>query len=518
MQQQQQGSGLSVGFKIASVVGAVVLSIVVFMLLYFPDRQVAQLFDGLAQKTTSLAGLVAQSIEPTIEFDRADEAEKVLRLLEADSDFLSGAVFKSDGSLFAAYRRGGTSFKPQLDGKTEAVQLFEDRVVVRRNVATALGEPGTLVVTMSTASADKEASTVRRATLVVSLVILALGILTALILGRSVGRRLGTLDTIAARVASGDLRYEPLDKSSGDEIGRVAHSFDRMLESFSRLVKRLQDIAAGDLSLDVEIKGDLAVAVTQVLTNQREMVGQIRATALRLTASAGEFLANARQQERGAVEQSSSVDENRRTLETLLTAGREIAGAAQLVLNNAERTQKNSQLVGERIAVLSEQTERITEILQVIKDIANKSEILALNAALEGTKAGEAGRGFSLVAQQMQRLAESVMASVTDIKELTTAITRANEATVLATEETIKIAADTTRSSRQISLTIQQQQSGLEQVSVAFDDVSHIARGTAEGSREIVSASQDLVQLSERLQTIVERFVTPQEHLADKRA
>ncbi len=507
----QKGSRLSVGFKIASIVAAVVLSIVVFVLLYFPEQQIGQLFSALQQKSDSLGRIVASTVAPMMEHDRRDEAVEALKLMDADAEFQSAALFWADGRLFAAHHRGRVSFTPTLSASGDDPAAGDRVVEVRTRVESGSGNPGVLVLTMSTASVRDASSRIRQTILLVSLLILAIGVVAALLLGRSIGQRLRALDKVAARVALGDLRHEHLDDNSSDEIGRMATSFGAMLGNFAALASRLEEIAAGDLLVDVAAPGDLATAVSQVLSTQREMVGQIRQTAERLTSSAGEFLANARQQERGAVEQSSSVDENRRTLETLLTAGREIATAAQLVLQNAERTQQNSQLVGERIAVLSEQTERIAEILQVIKDIANKSEILALNAALEGTKAGEAGRGFSLVAQQMQRLAESVMASVTDIKELTTSITRANEATVLATEETIKIAADTTRSSRQISLTIQQQQSGLEQVSVAFDDVSHIARGTAEGSREIVSASRELVMLSERLHNIVERFVIPDE-------
>src|SRR4029077_20627123 len=124
--------------------------------------------------------------------------------------------------------------------------------------------------------------------------------------------------------------------------------------------------------------------------------------------------------------------------------------------------QENSQVVAERIAALSGHTRRISEILEVIKDIANKSDLLALNAALEGTKAGEAGRGFSLVAAQMQRLAENVMGSVQDIKKLVADIRDASQAAVLATEEGTKLADATTEMARQIRLITQQQQTGTE--------------------------------------------------------
>jgi methyl-accepting chemotaxis protein len=194
-------------------------------------------------------------------------------------------------------------------------------------------------------------------------------------------------------------------------------------------------------------------------------------------------------------------------MDSLLESARQISDTAQSVLRNAEQTQQNSRLMGERIAVLSSHTQRIAEILQVIKEIANKSDLLALNAALEGTKAGEAGRGFSLVANQMQRLAENVMDSVRNIKDLTNTITEATRATVLATEETTKLSSDTTRSARQIALIVNQQQAGTEQVTRAMEDVAHVARQTAAGGKEIVASTRDLTQLSERLRAIVDQFV-----------
>src|SRR5690606_23040553 len=136
-------------------------------------------------------------------------------------------------------------------------------------------------------------------------------------------------------------------------------------------------------------------------------------------------LASAQNQERGSTEQSSAVEETNRTLGSLLASAREIAQAAQGVTRNAEQTQDNTTSMADRIAALSRQVERITEILERIKGIASKSEILALNAALEGTKAGEAGRGFSLVASQMQRLAENVMEAVREIRDLTEGIREA---------------------------------------------------------------------------------------------
>lgn len=265
----------------------------------------------------------------------------------------------------------------------------------------------------------------------------------------------------------------------------------------------LQELPAAQASDEV---GNMAKAFRKMLSTLRQLVIHIKETSVQIGTASEEIVAAAARQEQGATQQSSAVEETRRTTDSLLRSGRAITDAAQGVLQNAELTQRNNQQVAERIGQLSAHTLRIAEILETIKDIANKSELLALNAALEGTKAGEAGRGFSLVATQMQRLAENVMGSVRNIKTLTEDIGEATSATVLATEEATKLAADTTRSARQISLIIQQQLTGTEQVSEAMEDVAKVAVETAQGNKQTLSATRELTELSQRLLETVHRF------------
>ena len=163
-------------------------------------------------------------------------------------------------------------------------------------------------------------------------------------------------------------------------------------------------------------------------------------------------------------------------------------------------------MIAGRIGELSEHTVRIGEILVLIKEIANKSELLALNAALEGTKAGEAGRGFSLVANQMQRLAEQVMGSVKNIELLTADITKATSSSVLATEEATKLAAQTTASARSITQSVHQQQAGTQQASVAMDQIAQVSHDSAIAAGHVVEAANQLAGLASGLSDSVSRF------------
>lgn len=223
----------------------------------------------------------------------------------------------------------------------------------------------------------------------------------------------------------------------------------------------------------------------------------------RLETLAEALLSEAQEQQAGAAEQSSAVEETRQTFQGLLTASSSMSRIGGEVLENAEIGQQSAKTIGGRIGELSTHSKQITDILTLVKEIANKSEILALNAALEGTKAGEAGRGFSLVAQQMQRLAEQVMGSVKKIESLTTDISKASGAAVLASEESEKVSRLTTSSAREIAEAVGHQQSSTEQMSVAMDEISTVAQRNVDAARNIVTSSNELLSLAENLRKSV---------------
>jgi len=159
------------------------------------------------------------------------------------------------------------------------------------------------------------------------------------------------------------------------------------------------------------------------------------------------------------------------------------------------------------LSLLANHTRRIHELLELIQDIAHKSDILALNAALEGTRAGEAGRGFSLVAAQIQQLAERTMGALADVRALMEDITAATNGTVLSMEQATKLAADTARAAREIALTSQQQGNSVGEVVTTIGDIATITGELATATQETLAASRNLRSLSDRLHVVVTRFV-----------
>jgi hypothetical protein len=230
---------------------------------------------------------------------------------------------------------------------------------------------------------------------------------------------------------------------------------------------------------------------------------QIASSASQIASAATQMHAAAQAQEAAGTEQLASAEEVSRTVQSLLESAGHIADSAAGVLENAERARETSELTAAKITELSAHANRIAEILDAIREIADRSDLLALNASLEATRAGEAGRSFSLVAAEMRRLAERVTASVEDVKSLVADVRSSGSSTVVATEENLKLVDGTTESARQITLVTQQQQSATEQVVQSMRDMGRVVQDSVTSIQTTRDIAEALKGESERLARVV---------------
>jgi methyl-accepting chemotaxis protein len=368
------------------------------------------------------------------------------------------------------------------------------------------GSLGLVHVGMSQSEIDSQVTALLRRTSGSGVVGAILGILFGVLWVLPVARRIRRMTDVALRIAAGDVSQSEVAAGSSDEVGRMAEAFNRMLRSLRELAGGADRVARGDLTVRLEMEGQVAKSFNGMVEGQQGVVKQIASTASSLAGAAAEIYAASQEQEASATQQSSSVEEVSRTMQSLLEAAAHISESARGVLGNAERSRETTETTAKKITELSVHTNRITEILEVIRDIADRSDLLALNASLEGTRAGEAGRGFSLVASEMRRLAERVTASVQDIKALVADVRSSSSSTVMATEEGRKLAENTTESARQISMVTQQQRTGTEQVSQSMKDISTMLTQSASATRQQRALAEDLKHQADRLAEVVGRF------------
>jgi methyl-accepting chemotaxis protein len=327
----------------------------------------------------------------------------------------------------------------------------------------------------------------------------------------------------------------------------ASSEIDRAVGSLSRLVLS-GDLAHWSTSTDDAQMGPLLDGFGKVIDTLRTFVREMNEAALRLSSSANQVLAASTQHESSATEQAAAIHETTATMEELKHASAQIAENAGAVARVAEETlgaaragrgaisefihamqqiRSDGAAVADSIARLSKRVERIGTVVEVIDEIADRSDLLALNAALEGSRAGEAGKGFSIVAAEMRRLAENVLDStkeiknlISEIREATAAAGSAADASREATEAGEKLGSvaahsvegilsgvqETSDAARVINLATQQQRTATEQVVASMAEIEDVTRQTTQASKQSTGAAAELTGLASRLAELIRRF------------
>lgn len=330
----------------------------------------------------------------------------------------------------------------------------------------------------------------------------------ALLLGRAITKPIDRLIVTTEKIVNEGKQSEmsALPVVRNDEVGRLSARFNDLLEMMRDLSRAADAIADGELRVEISRKGELPDAFRRMLDSLRRMVREIRGTSVDLASAATEILAASQEQESATASQSSAMEEINRTMDSLAASAAHVSDSVQGVVANAEQTLSTTDRMVSRITELTAHANRISEILDVIREIADRSDLLALNGSLEASRAGDSGHGFALVAAEMRRLAERVTASVGDVKKLVSDIRDSGSSTVAATEEGRRLADGTTEAARQITFVTQQQRSGTEQVSESIRNITDVVTQAVSATGQIRTSAQGLKSQADRLAGLVKRF------------
>lgn len=292
----------------------------------------------------------------------------------------------------------------------------------------------------------------------------------------------------------------------GNEIGRLSVSFNRMLDILEELAQAAETVAEGDLSVELQREGELQDAFRGMLARLNEIVGRMRETSLEVASAAAEIQALTQQQQAAAEQQSSGVRQVSATVVSLADAAQRIASTAQGVLDNAEQTVSTTDAMTEKIAALRGHAASVTALLEIIREIADRSDLLALNGSLEATRAGEAGRGFALVAAEMRRLAERVTQTVADVRAQVTDIEASGTNTVLATEHSRELAQLTAAAAREIWTVTGQQSADTKDAALGVHALAEVVVASTAAVAQTHAAAEGLRVHATELERLLASF------------
>ncbi|MGD0975192.1 MAG: HAMP domain-containing methyl-accepting chemotaxis protein [Candidatus Korobacteraceae bacterium] len=316
--------------------------------------------------------------------------------------------------------------------------------------------------------------------------------------------------TIVSQVAKGDLTLR--GKVTNDALGNIVDSVNYMLDNFAKVLERVRKAA-----------GDVSSSASQILLSTEEMANGATQQDQEITntSSAVEELTVSMKQVSNNAE--ASAEAARRALDAAEQGNRSVRDT----LEGMQRIRASVQASAKKIKSLGDRSLEISEIVNVINDITEQTNLLALNAAIEAARAGEAGRGFAVVADEVRKLAEHSRTATKDIAALIKAIqAETNEAVVVMEDGTREVEvgakladqagkaldaiSTVVRQSaelvQEISLASKQQVRGTEGVANAMQIISGITRQTSQGSRQSARTVEQMVKLSEQLNEALSQF------------
>jgi methyl-accepting chemotaxis protein len=291
-----------------------------------------------------------------------------------------------------------------------------------------------------------------------------------------------------------------------DELGDLTRDFNELLDRLRHVAAMANTLASGRLDIDIAGEGEFTDALRRMVMTLHDIVAQLREAAIGVASTAAEIHAASREQELSSNRQAVSIAAISEALDSLARAAVDISSAVGNVLDNAEDTLATTAQMTAKISELDARSRDVGELLAVIREVGDRSDLLALNGSLEATRAGEAGRGFALVASEMRRLAERVTGAVDDVRVLVHDITSASASTVVATARSRDLAENTASAARAIVEAAHQQRADTEHASAGAREFAGIVAHTSAATTQTRVAAESLERQAEQLERLVRRF------------
>jgi methyl-accepting chemotaxis protein len=327
----------------------------------------------------------------------------------------------------------------------------------------------------------------------------------------------------------------------------------RLIRPIYALMDFVNRVGNGDLTRQManvseDEVGALGKRLNDMVANLKDITIQTREAVNNLNAAAAETLASTKQQAASVAEQFAALQETTATVDEISQSGEQMSSRARDIAGQAERASERSkdglrsmddlskvmdaieeqtEAVAEHIVALSEKTQAIGDIIATVNDIAERSQLLALNASIEAAAAGEHGRSFSVVAEEIRTLADQAKAATTQVSSILSDIQKGINSSVMSTEESVKRVATgraqaestlvtiselaatigtSVQAFEQVVASTNQQRVGLEQVAQALQQIRTGSEQTAAGTRQIEQAVSNLNALGSQLDHTMERY------------
>lgn len=490
--------------------------------------QVTQLRAALEQGKTVLNAADREHFAAALEAILPQIARFVATVTEMNSLLAADQQTKAQ----VLVPRLGTDFKHLGVGMEKLTEAVENNMTTFREIAL------------------QEVTSTQRIYVIASVSAVSIVILLLFLITRSLSVPMTKMTEAATRIAAGDINQQIIYQS-GDEVGALATAFRSLIQYIKSMADAADSISKGDLTVSVQPRSAediLAKSFVRMTENLRATNHQMQESAQVVTAAISEILATTSQLTTSVHETATAVSQTASTVEEVKQVAHLSGQKAKEVSENAQHTARISeggkqsletalsglhrgreqmQSIADSVIKLGEQSQTIGNIINSVAALAEQSNLLAVNAAIEAANAGEHGKGFAVVAREVKNLAEQSKRATTQVRAILGEIQKATNVVVLVTEQGTKamegsvvqaVEAGTSirtltenftgaaQAVTQIAASSQQQVIGMDQIATAIANVKIATSQNAVGMKQIQGATENLLNVGQTLQGLVEQY------------
>ena len=419
---------------------------------------------------------------------------------------IRGALLAQDGVV--------TKIRAKLDMEAQALQA----TVKLKEIVLKQAEAGQKTVLVAQGDQEKAIGTVNRMVRFSTLLIIGIavgaavfGIIFGIWVYRSIATPLHLLQQVSQEVAKGDL-HSQLKTDSNDEMGVVQKSMATMVDNLREMVGKIKG-ATDSLASSSEELSSTAVALERGTEEQSLRIERSATAMTQMSQTTAEVAQN-----------SSETSDAAEKMNRIAAEGKE---AMHVTVNELTKFADTVKEAATKVESLGKQSEEINDIVSLIKDIADQTNLLALNAAIEAARAGEQGRGFAVVADEVRALAEKTATATDDIaltvnnmqksvadsvhfmkdeRESVTKVLDHVNHTLASIDEIVSYVGKVTEMVQRIAVAAEEQSSSTAEVSHNMEGIATIARELKASFSDIKNSSESLSKLALDLNTMVAWF------------
>ncbi len=381
----------------------------------------------------------------------------------------------------------------------------------------------------------------------VSLIILLVSLLIAYAISKTLLIPISELKEISGKIAMGDLETK-IEEKFKDEIGELSDSFRKMQQGLLERSEQAEEIAKGNLTVSISLlseKDQMGLAFNRMADKLRlqlneisEGIGVLASSSSEITASITQLAATSVETVTSVSETATTVDEVKQTAELVHFKAKEVSESAvksmafskegiNAVGNSIEgmsRIQDQMDLIARTVVQLSEQSQTIGEITSAVVELAEQSNLLSVNAAIEAAKAGEHGKGFTVVAQEIKNLSNRSKEAANQVKTILRDVQKSINSAVSATEEgnkavdeglkltnisgkTISMLSESlgeaVNAAVQIAASSRQQLEGMDQIAIAMNNIRESTIQASASTKQSVDSVKEIQIIGARLNDLI---------------